>query len=55
MSKKEAVALGKAGVIAEEALAAIRTVYAFSGQKKVLERYEKNLSEARSVNIKKGK
>ncbi|XP_061383690.1 ATP-dependent translocase ABCB1-like [Danaus plexippus] len=54
LSKKEAVASGKAGAIAEEVLSAIRTVYAFSGQKKEIERYEKYLNEARGINIKKG-
>ncbi|XP_045772549.1 ATP-dependent translocase ABCB1-like [Maniola jurtina] len=54
LSKKEAVASGKAGSIAEEVLTAVRTVYAFSGQTKEIERYEGHLAEARSINIKKG-
>ncbi|XP_075982316.1 multi drug resistance 50 [Anticarsia gemmatalis] len=54
LSKKEAVASGKAGAIAEEVLSAIRTVYAFSGQRKEIERYEVHLKDARKINIKKG-
>lgn len=54
LSKKEALATGKAGAIAEEVLASVRTVYAFSGQRKEIERYEEHLSEARKINIKKG-
>ncbi|KAG6459009.1 hypothetical protein O3G_MSEX011164 [Manduca sexta] len=54
LSKKEAVASGKAGNIAEEVLSAIRTVYAFSGQQKEIERYGKHLIDARKINIKKG-
>lgn len=54
LSYKEAVASAKAGSVAEEVLSSIRTVFAFSGQKKETERYEKYLIEARSINIKKG-
>ncbi|CAF4933946.1 unnamed protein product [Pieris macdunnoughi] len=54
LSKKEATASSKAGSIAEEVLSAIRTVYAFSGQHKELERYETHTNEARKINIKKG-
>nr|QCO93567.1 ATP-binding cassette subfamily B member 1 [Chilo suppressalis] len=54
LSKKEAVASGKAGAIAEEVISAIRTVYAFSGQKKESERYESHLIDVRKINIKKG-
>ncbi|KAF9409367.1 hypothetical protein HW555_011261 [Spodoptera exigua] len=53
LSKKEAVATGKAGAIAEEVISAIRTVYAFSGQEKELERYEGHLNDARKINVKK--
>lgn len=48
------MASGKAGALAEEILAAVRTVYAFSGQKKEIERYEEHLAESRKINIKKG-
>ncbi|XP_045448213.1 ATP-dependent translocase ABCB1 [Melitaea cinxia] len=54
LSKKEAVASGKAGSVAEEVLSAVRTVFAFSGQEKEIERYETHLAEARKINIKKG-
>lgn len=54
LSKKEAVASGKAGSIAEEVISSVRTVYAFNGQNKELERYEVHLHEARRINIQKG-
>ncbi|XP_021202654.1 ATP-dependent translocase ABCB1 isoform X2 [Bombyx mori] len=54
LSKKEAIASGKAGAIAEEVLSSIRTVYAFTGMQKEIERYEKYLIEARKINIQKG-
>ncbi|XP_072507688.1 ATP-dependent translocase ABCB1 isoform X2 [Notamacropus eugenii] len=50
---KELLAYAKAGSVAEEVLAAIRTVIAFGGQKKELERYNKNLEEAKNMGIKK--
>ncbi|NP_001265699.1 ATP-dependent translocase ABCB1 [Cavia porcellus] len=50
---KELSAYAKAGAVAEEALAAIRTVIAFGGQSKELERYNKNLEEAKRIGIKK--
>ncbi|CAH2048678.1 unnamed protein product, partial [Iphiclides podalirius] len=53
LSKKEAEESGKAGSIAEEVLTAVRTVYAFNGQQKEIERYEKPLKKARDANIKK--
>lgn len=54
MSKKDSIASGKAASIAEEVLGAVRTVYAFSGQKKEQERYFGHLVEVRDINIKKG-
>ncbi|KAJ2949200.1 hypothetical protein O0L34_g6145 [Tuta absoluta] len=54
LSKKEAVAAGKAGSIAEEVLSSIRTVYAFSGHYKEIERYQGHVEEIRKINIKKG-
>ncbi|XP_060800783.1 ATP-dependent translocase ABCB1 isoform X2 [Amyelois transitella] len=54
LSKKEAVASGKAGAVVEEVISAIRTVYAFGGQQKEIERYQKHLVEARGINVKKG-
>uniref|UniRef100_A0A8C6GPI9 P-type phospholipid transporter n=2 Tax=Mus spicilegus TaxID=10103 RepID=A0A8C6GPI9_MUSSI len=50
---KELHAYAKAGAVAEEVLAAIRTVIAFGGQKKELERYNNNLEEAKRLGIKK--
>ncbi|CAO2617612.1 ATP-dependent translocase ABCB1 [Lemmus lemmus] len=50
---KELQAYAKAGAVAEEVLAAIRTVIAFGGQKKELERYNNNLEEAKKLGIKK--
>ncbi|XP_045876169.1 ATP-dependent translocase ABCB1 isoform X5 [Meles meles] len=50
---KELLAYAKAGAVAEEVLAAIRTVIAFGGQNKELERYNKNLEEAKRIGIKK--
>uniref|UniRef100_A0A5F8GIF1 Multidrug resistance protein 1 n=1 Tax=Monodelphis domestica TaxID=13616 RepID=A0A5F8GIF1_MONDO len=50
---RELLAYAKAGAVAEEVLAAIRTVIAFGGQKKELERYNKNLEDAKNVGIKK--
>uniref|UniRef100_A0A8C5LGJ7 ATP-binding cassette, sub-family B member 1A n=1 Tax=Jaculus jaculus TaxID=51337 RepID=A0A8C5LGJ7_JACJA len=50
---KELLAYAKAGAVAEEVLAAIRTVVAFGGQNKELERYNKNLEEAKRLGIKK--
>ncbi|KFO29583.1 Multidrug resistance protein 1 [Fukomys damarensis] len=50
---KELLAYAKAGAVAEEVLAAIRTVIAFGGQNKELERYNKNLEDAKRIGIKK--
>ncbi|XP_043821901.1 ATP-dependent translocase ABCB1 isoform X2 [Dromiciops gliroides] len=50
---KELLAYAKAGAVAEEVLSAIRTVIAFGGQKKELERYNRNLEEAKNMGIKK--
>lgn len=50
---KELQAYAKAGAVAEEVLAAIRTVIAFGGQKKELARYNNNLEEAKKLGIKK--
>ncbi|XP_012860104.1 phosphatidylcholine translocator ABCB4 [Echinops telfairi] len=50
---KELAAYAKAGAVAEEALGAIRTVIAFGGQKKELERYQKHLENAKKIGIKK--
>ncbi|XP_031794385.1 ATP-dependent translocase ABCB1 [Sarcophilus harrisii] len=52
-TEKESLAYAKAGAVAEEVLAAIRTVIAFGGQKKALKRYNRNLEEAKNIGIKK--
>uniref|UniRef100_A0A4W3J9S5 ATP-binding cassette, sub-family B (MDR/TAP), member 4 n=1 Tax=Callorhinchus milii TaxID=7868 RepID=A0A4W3J9S5_CALMI len=46
-------AYAKAGAVAEEVLGSIRTVVAFGGQKKEIERYHKNLIDAKNIGIKK--
>lgn len=52
ISTSEAKAYGKAGAVAEEVLGAIRTVFAFEGEKKELARYEENLEPARKGGVK---
>ncbi|XP_055276586.1 phosphatidylcholine translocator ABCB4 isoform X4 [Moschus berezovskii] len=52
-SDKELAAYAKAGAVAEEALGAIRTVIAFGGQKRELERFQKHLENAKKIGIKK--
>ncbi|XP_042540641.1 phosphatidylcholine translocator ABCB4 isoform X2 [Dipodomys spectabilis] len=52
-SDRELAAYAKAGAVAEEALGAIRTVIAFGGQNKELERYQKHLENAKQIGIKK--
>ncbi|KAF5301298.1 hypothetical protein FQR65_LT08917 [Abscondita terminalis] len=51
LAVKEMDAYGGAGAIAEEALGAIRTVVAFGGQAKEIERYSEKLVFARNNNI----
>uniref|UniRef100_A0A8C4VBV9 Phosphatidylcholine translocator ABCB4 n=1 Tax=Falco tinnunculus TaxID=100819 RepID=A0A8C4VBV9_FALTI len=50
---KEQAAYAKAGAVAEEVLAAVRTVIAFGGQAKEIKRYHKNLEDAKRIGIKK--
>ncbi|XP_068091617.1 ATP-dependent translocase ABCB1 isoform X2 [Hyperolius riggenbachi] len=52
-TNKELTAYAKAGSVAEEVLAAIRTVIAFGGQNKEIKRYEKNLEDAKRIGIRK--
>ncbi|XP_070822421.1 ATP-dependent translocase ABCB1 [Chaetodon trifascialis] len=52
-TSKEQTAYAKAGAVAEEVLSAVRTVFAFSGQDREIERYNKNLENAKTVGIKK--
>lgn len=54
LSKQESVVSGKAASVAEEVIAAIRTVYAFSGQTKEEDRYKVHLEDVKNINIKKG-
>eukprot|EP00066_Takifugu_rubripes_P014676 XP_011603942.1 PREDICTED: multidrug resistance protein 1-like [Takifugu rubripes] len=53
-TSKEQTAYAKAGAVAAEVLSSIRTVFAFSGQRKAIKRYHKNLEDARDMGIKKG-
>ncbi|XP_072535197.1 ATP-dependent translocase ABCB1-like [Salminus brasiliensis] len=53
LTSKELSAYAKAGAVAEEVLVAIRTVVAFNGQKKAVEKYEKNLINAKNFGVKK--
>ncbi|XP_032847603.2 ATP-dependent translocase ABCB1-like [Tyto alba] len=52
-TNKELTAYARAGAVAEEVLAAIRTVVAFGGQRKEIERYQKKLEDAKRIGIKK--
>ncbi|KAJ8919087.1 hypothetical protein NQ315_012072 [Exocentrus adspersus] len=52
LAKKELDAYSAAGSVAEEVLSNIRTVVAFGGQKKEIERYDKSLIFAKNNNIK---
>ncbi|XP_056340958.1 ATP-binding cassette sub-family B member 5 isoform X2 [Oenanthe melanoleuca] len=53
LTAKELSAYAKAGAVAEEILTAIRTVVAFNGQQKALEKYDANLEMAKRVGIQK--
>ncbi|XP_054129760.1 ATP-binding cassette sub-family B member 5 isoform X3 [Melozone crissalis] len=53
LTAKELSAYAKAGAVAEEILTAIRTVVAFNGQQKSLEKYDANLEAAKRVGMKK--
>ena len=50
----ELKAYAKAGAVAEEVLGSVRTVMAFGGQKKEIDRYGEHLVDARDFGIKKG-
>nr|CAD7601337.1 unnamed protein product [Timema genevievae] len=54
LAKKELDAYGKAGTIADEVLSSMRTVVAFGGEDKEVERYKSNLVFAKNINIKRG-
>uniref|UniRef100_A0A8C2YGB1 Bile salt export pump n=1 Tax=Coturnix japonica TaxID=93934 RepID=A0A8C2YGB1_COTJA len=51
---RELKAYAKAGAVADEVLSSIRTVAAFGGEKKEVERYDKNLVYAQHWGIRKG-
>ncbi|XP_026264294.2 ATP-binding cassette sub-family B member 5 [Urocitellus parryii] len=53
LTSKELNAYSKAGAVAEEVLSSIRTVIAFGGQEKEIQRYTQNLKDAKDVGIKK--
>ncbi|XP_051708757.2 ATP-binding cassette sub-family B member 5 [Oryctolagus cuniculus] len=53
LTSKELNAYSKAGAVAEEVLASIRTVIAFGAQEKEIQRYTNNLRDAKDVGIKK--
>ncbi|CAI9593212.1 unnamed protein product, partial [Staurois parvus] len=52
-TSKELCAYAKAGAVAEEILTTIRTVIAFNGQQKAIDKYDANLVDARNVGVKK--
>ncbi len=54
LTEKELKSYSKAGTVAEEVLGGIRTVAAFSGEEKEMERYQKNLQPAEDNGKKKG-
>ncbi len=54
LTENELKAYAKSGGIAEEVLSSIRTVMAFGGQKKEIDRFEENLTFARKAGIKRG-
>ncbi|PFX21918.1 Multidrug resistance protein 1 [Stylophora pistillata] len=54
MTTKGLNSYAKAGSVAEEVLSSIRTVVAFGGEKKEIERYSSLLKEARDFGIKRG-
>uniref|UniRef100_A0A8C3LMS0 Bile salt export pump n=1 Tax=Chrysolophus pictus TaxID=9089 RepID=A0A8C3LMS0_CHRPC len=54
LTGRELKAYAKAGAVADEVLSSIRTVAAFGGEKKEVERYDKNLVYAQHWGIRKG-
>lgn len=54
LTEKELQSYSSAGSVAEEVLSAIRTVFAFSGQQKEVDRYSERLLPAEKNGIKKG-
>ncbi|CAL8268700.1 unnamed protein product [Lota lota] len=54
LTGRELAAYAKAGAVADEVLSAIRTVAAFGGEDKEVERYDRKLEEAQNWGVKKG-
>ncbi|KAI1898296.1 hypothetical protein AGOR_G00070860 [Albula goreensis] len=54
LTGRELLAYAKAGAVADEVLSSIRTVAAFGGERKEVERYDKNLISAQRWGIRKG-
>ncbi|XP_054725068.1 ATP-dependent translocase ABCB1-like [Uloborus diversus] len=54
VSREELAAYGTAGAVAEEVISSIRTVVAFGGERKEIQRYENCLEPARKKGIKRG-
>lgn len=55
LSALELAAYGQAGSVAEEVLASIRTVVAFNGEQKEVERYAEKLVPAEKTGIRRGR
>ncbi|CAN2389827.1 Multidrug resistance protein, partial [Pristimantis euphronides] len=53
LTTKEIKAYAKAGAVAEEIFTSIRTVAAFNGQQKAMDKYDTNLIDAKNFGIKK--
>ena len=53
-TEKEMKAYGRAGAVAEEVLAAVRTVVAFGGQEKEVATFSKLVEDARSKGVQRG-
>lgn len=54
LSALELAAYGQAGSVAEEVLGAVRTVVAFNGEQKEIERYSEKLLPAEKTGIRRG-
>ncbi|XP_064185885.1 bile salt export pump [Anguilla rostrata] len=54
LTGRELLAYAKAGAVADEVLSSIRTVVAFGGEQKEVERYDNNLVVAQNWGVKKG-
>lgn len=54
LTENELKAYAKAGGVAEEVFSSIRTVMAFGGQKKEIDRFQDNLAYAKTAGIKRG-